>query len=118
MAKNERLDYDLEINEGETPLITLEALDHLNVTIPTNTIASIWLRIDDYFSDTAIKANTDLGITVNPVTYTMLEAETRIINKERDFEYRFMTFDFTYATSRHITDEYILKINNLKYHEV
>jgi hypothetical protein len=118
MAKNERLDYDLEINEGETPAVTLEARDHLSVLVPTNTITNIMLRVDDYFSDTAIKANTDLGIAANPVTYTLLEAETRVINKEREYEYRFMTFDFTYAGSRHITDEYILKIINLKYHEV
>ena len=114
--KNERLDYDIEINEGETPVISINGKDALDVNITTAIINYIYLKIDDYFSDTVIKANTNLGNTANPVSYTLLEAETRIVNNERPFEYRIVTFDFVYSTTKHITDEYVIKIVNLKYH--
>jgi hypothetical protein len=118
MAKNERLNYDLEIDEGSTPTLAVLGADSAGAAILPSAIDNIYIKIDDYFSDTVIKASTDLGKTANPVSYALTETETRIINIERAFEYRFVTIDFVYNTTGHITKEYILKINNLKYHTV
>jgi hypothetical protein len=118
MAKNERLAYDLAINEGETPIISITATDSVGAAVGTDAIDNVWIRIDDYYSDTALKALTDLGKSANPVAYTLSETESAIVNSQRPYEYRIVTIDFAYSTTKHITAEYILKVTNLKYHTV
>ena len=117
MAKNERIDFDLEINEGETPTLLHTAKDGDGIAITASEISGVFIRVDDYHNDTAIKARTAISSLTNPVSYTLTPSETAILNSERDYEYRFVTFDCVWQTSHHIPDEYVIKIKNLKYHE-
>lgn len=116
--KNERIEHNLEINEGETPSIIVTGRDGAEAVISTGNINNIYVRVDDYHSETAITALTDLTGAANPVTYTLTEAQTKIVDSERPFEFRYVTFDFVYDTAGHITEEYVIKVKNLKFHSV
>lgn len=115
IMKNERIKHDLEINEGETPTLLATALDGDAVNISASLISGVYVRIDDYHSDTALKARTTISSLTNPTSFTLSNSDTCIVNSSREYEYRFVTFEYIWQTSRHLPQEYVLKINNLKY---
>lgn len=114
--KNERIDHDLEINEGETPSLLFTANDGAGAAINPTFISGVYVKIDDYYSNTAMMARTCIGSLTNPTSFTLSHSYTLVVNSGREFEYRFVTVEYIWNTSNHIPDEYVLKVNNLKYH--
>ena len=111
MNKTKQIWRDVTINEGDTPDITVTGYDANGVIISGANIVSVTMRIDDYFSETCVHTSTNLG-TSNPITHTLTNSETRIIDQAREYEYRFATFDFVYDTDKHIVEEFVIKVNN------
>jgi hypothetical protein len=118
MTKNERIEFNLEVNEGETPSILATAYDGSNVAIEAALISGVYVRVDDYHSDTALMPRTAISSLTNPTSFTLSHSFTMICNSERPYEYRLVTLEYIFQASRHIPDEYVLKVKNLKYHSV
>jgi hypothetical protein len=116
--KNDRISYDIEVNEGETLPLLATAKDSAGAAITASEISGVNVRIDDYHSDMAIKARTAISSLTNPTSYTLSHSETIIVNSERDSEYRFVTFEYTYQGSNHLPEEYVVRVKNLRYHSV
>lgn len=117
-TKNERIDHDLEINEGETPSLLFTAKDGDAVALEAALISGVYVRVDDYHSDTCLMARTAISSLTNPTSFTLSHSYTMIVNSGRGFEYRFVTIEYIWNSSNHIPDEYVLKVGNLKYHSV
>lgn len=116
--KNERIDYDVEVNEGESLPLLATAKDSTEAEITASLISGVYVRIDDYHSDTAILTRTCIGSLTNPTSYTLSHSHTRMLDGERAFEYRFVTFEYIYQSSMHLPEELVVRIKNLKYHSV
>jgi len=115
-TKNERIDHDLEINEGETPSLLFTAKDGDTAAIEAALISGVYVRVDDYHSDTNLMARTAISSLTNPTSFTLSNSYTMIVNSGRSFEFRYVTVEYIWNSSNHIPDEYVLKVNNLKYH--
>jgi hypothetical protein len=110
--------YSDECNEGETPIITSTTTGSNSVDLEVASIDSIKCSVYDYFTGTEIRAEAAITPIANPVSTTLTESETRIINTGLTYEYRVITFLVTYDTDKHINDEYILRVKNLRHHSV
>lgn len=109
-----RLGVSLEINEGTTPVITVEANDSSGAAIDSSSIAHVFVRVDDYHGRENLLAESDIG-PANPATFVLGSDLVTIIDDAHDYEYRFVTFDFVYDTDKHRTEQYVVKIKNLRF---
>lgn len=109
--KKDPISIDVAVNEGQTFAISITGKDANGDAISTGNIDSITVMIGDWHTGTLISSK---QITVaNPASYSVSQAETRMLNAERAYEFREVNVDFVFDTSNHLTEQYIYKIVNL-----
>ena len=110
--------YNGECNEGDSPIITSTSTGSNDVDLEAAYIDEVLCSVYDYFTGTEIRAEAVITPIANPSSITLTETETRIINTGLTYEYRVVTFLVTHNTTKHINDEYILRVKNLRHHSI
>jgi hypothetical protein len=99
-----------QVNERTSCTITVSWLDEDAAPV---TPQSATYRLDDVTSGTVLVAATAIGSlsTTNDIAIT--KDSNKILSEAHPFETRRLTVEFTYATSKHGTEEYLYRVKNL-----
>lgn len=98
------------INERTSCTVTVSFFDEDDVAV---TPTSATYRLDDVTSCASILAATVLTGLGTTKAIEINKDQNKIISEAHAYETRRLTIEFTYASTKHGTDEYLYRIKNL-----
>lgn len=99
------------VNERSSWISTIAFTDENGLAISPSSAS---YRIDDVGSGAEIRDNTAITPLASSVEIVWTPEDTKILSDVHLFEVRVLTVTWLYGTSKQGTEEYILKIKNLK----
>lgn len=92
------------------------ALDGSLAAVTPALVDGVYVTIGDYHSNTYLMAKTAISSLTNPTSFTLPHSCSLMVNSGREFEYRFLIFEYTWQTSNYLPSKYVYKINNLPFY--